>query len=101
MSENNMAAQIFYYIKRDINESVFAFENSEGVTVPFFSEPDLALEFIETARVRSHQVAIISPTQLVDFSEACKRAGAKFLQMDPKVQVLKGARIRDITSRLA
>ncbi len=94
-----VASQIFYYIRRDNNESVYAFEAPEGLTVPIFSSMDLANSFLERSRVRSHGVGIISPTQMVGFSEACKHAGAKFLQLDPKPEVLKNAKVKNIGGR--
>src|SRR5262249_21637140 len=94
--QDMIASQIFYYIKRNTNESVYAFESTDGLTVPIFSSIDLANSFLLQARVRSHGVGIISPTQMGGFSESCKQAGAKFLQLDPKPDVLKRARVKNI-----
>jgi hypothetical protein len=30
------------------------------------------------------------------FHEACRHAGGKFLQLDPKADVLKGARVKNL-----
>lgn len=93
---NLVGSQIFYYIKRDLGEAVYAFETSEGLTVPIFSSMEMARGFLEFARVRGHGVAMISPTQLTTFSDGCKASGVKYLQLDPQTDVLKGARAKDI-----
>ncbi|MEW6733347.1 MAG: hypothetical protein AB1489_18615 [Acidobacteriota bacterium] len=95
-TENMVTSQIFYYIKRDTNESVYAYDASEGLTVPIFSSVDLARGFLERSRVRGHGVAMISPTQMAGFADACKDAGAKFLQLDPQPEVLKNAKVKNI-----
>jgi len=91
-----IGSQIFYYIKRDLGEAVYAFDTSEGLTVPIFSSMELARGFLEFSRVRGHGVAIIAPTQLTTFSDGCKASGAKYLQLDPQTEVLKGARAKNI-----
>ncbi len=97
MSANNViASQIFYYIKRDIGEAIYAFETSEGLTVPIFSSMELARSFLEFSRIRGYGVAMIAPTQISTFSDGCKVSGAKYLQLDPQTEVLKGARAKNI-----
>jgi hypothetical protein len=91
-----IASQIFFYIRRNESEAAYSFEASDGLTVPIFTSMELAREFLEKTRVRSHGVAMISPTQMSGFSDACKAAGAKFLQLDPKPEVLKNVRGKNI-----
>ncbi|MBL8149273.1 MAG: hypothetical protein JNN15_05035 [Blastocatellia bacterium] len=96
-SQDFVASQVFFYLRRDINQSVFAFDSGEGLTVPFFSSLDLAQKFLETTRVRGHSVDLITPTRMMNFHESCKLAGAKFLQLDPLPEVLKTSKVQSIT----
>ncbi len=94
MSDDFVASQIFFYLRKDT--SILSLESSEGVTVPFFSSVEVARDFLEQARVRGHGIDMISPTEFKAFSEACRKAGAKFLQLDPKPDVFKTARLKSL-----
>lgn len=94
MSDDFVASQIFFYLRKDT--SILSLESSEGVTVPFFSSAEVARDFLEQARVRGHGIDMISPTEFKAFSEACREAGAKFLQLDPKPDVFKTARLKSL-----
>lgn len=96
MSDDFVASQIFFYLRKDANRAVLSFESSEGITVPFFSSVETAREFLEQARVRGHGIDMISPTEFKGFSEACRAAGAKFLQLDPRPDVFKTARLKSL-----
>jgi hypothetical protein len=91
-----VASQIFYYLKRELSDGVYAFETNDGVTIPIFSAVDIATGFLENARIRGYVVSLISPSQMFGFHEACRHAGGKFLQLDPKADVLKGARVKNL-----
>ncbi len=90
------ASQIFYYIKRNTSEASYAYETVDGLTVPIFSSMGLAQNFLQIVRIRGHEISLISPTQMEAFSLSCKALGVKFLQLDPKPNVLKTAKIKDI-----
>lgn len=96
MSDDFVASQIFFYLRRDSNSAVLSLEDGEGITVPFFSSLEIAREFLEKARVRGHGIDMISPTEFKAFSEACRAAGAKFLQLDPKPDIFKTARLKSL-----
>lgn len=91
-----VASQIFYYLKRELSEGVYAFETTDGLTIPIFSAVEIAATFLETARIRGYVVGLISPSQMLGFHEACRHAGGKFLQLDPKAEVLKGSRVKNL-----
>lgn len=97
MSEPNViASQPFFYIKRDNSEATYAFEMPDGITVPIFSSLALANNFLEKARIRSHVIGIIAPLQMEAFTKTCNQAGAKFLQLDPKPEILKNIKVKNL-----
>ncbi|MCS6885872.1 MAG: hypothetical protein RMM17_09645 [Acidobacteriota bacterium] len=91
-----IASQIFFYLKKDTDNAILSFESSDGVTVPFFSSVDTAREFLEQARIRGHGIDMISPTEFGAFADACKAAGAKYLQLDPMADVFKTAKLKSL-----
>jgi hypothetical protein len=88
--------QIFYYLKRNGGDSIYAFSTEDGLTVPIFSSMNLATDFLKRSRVRNYGISLISPTQMIDFADSCKEAGAKFLQLDAMPAVLKNAVVKSL-----
>src|SRR5262249_41674929 len=95
-SQDMVASQLFFYIKRNVGESAYAFITPEGLTGPIFSSPELAQNFLQRSGLRNYGVGLISPVHLINFSDTCKKSGAKFLQLDPKIEALKKSRAINI-----
>lgn len=95
-SYDMVASQIFYYLEKELNKGVYAFDSKDGLTIPIFSSLEIATSFLEKARIRGYGVGVISPTKMLTFHEACHNAGGKFLQLDPKVEVLKAVKVKTI-----
>lgn len=88
--EKIVAAQVFFYLEMEEGNGTCSYTSADGVTVPFFSSPEEAHSFLKQHQLQGFQVTLINPGQIEDFSEACKRGGASFLQLDPKANTVIG-----------
>lgn len=100
-SNDMVTSQIFYYLEKEDNKGVYAFDSKDGLTIPIFSSLDIATTFLEKARIRGYGVSVISPTKMIGFHEACHNLGGKFLQLDPKPEVLRAVKVKPIISVLS
>ena len=77
------ASQIFFLLRRDADGAVFAFDTTDGLTVPVFSSMELGVRALKVVAAEGHAVTTLGPMLLESFAAACRGAGAKFVQLDP------------------